>query len=69
MERFVSAAWPFAGQDIRTLLEWRREASRDRTFLVWAPFDAEERARTYGAFIDRVERLPQPNSSLLRLEG
>ena len=43
MESFRSAAWPFAGQDIRTLLEWRREASRDRTFLVWAPFDGEER--------------------------
>ena len=56
MESFQTAAWPFAGQDIRSLLEWRREASRDRTFLVWAPFDGEERTWTYGAFVDWVER-------------
>ena len=56
MESFHTAAWPFAGQDIRSLLEWRREASRDRTFLVWAPFDGEERTWTYGAFVDWVER-------------
>jgi crotonobetaine/carnitine-CoA ligase len=56
MAPFNTTAWPFAGQDIRTLLDWRRSASRDRTFLIWAPFDAEEQSWSYGAFIDRVER-------------
>ena len=29
MSEFVTNGWPFAGQDIRTLLAWRRSESRD----------------------------------------
>src|SRR5271165_2951458 len=48
---------PFAGQDIRTLLRAQATARRDKTFLIWAPFKGAEQRWTYGAFVERAERV------------
>jgi crotonobetaine/carnitine-CoA ligase len=56
MLNFDASAWPFAGQDIRTLLKWRRDESRDRPFLVWEPWSGESRIWSYGEFIGLIER-------------
>ncbi len=41
---------------MRTLVRWRRAASRDRTFIVWEPFEGDRQSWTYGEFICWVER-------------
>jgi carnitine-CoA ligase len=50
-------ASPFAGQDIRTLLRAQATARRDKTFLVWAPFEGADQRWTYGEFVQRAERV------------
>ncbi|MBV8914438.1 MAG: AMP-binding protein [Acetobacteraceae bacterium] len=45
----------FAGQDIGTLLRAQASARRDKTFLIWAPFEGAERRWTYGEFVARAE--------------
>src|ERR1700759_4019295 len=54
---FNIGASPFAGQDIRTLLRAQATARRDKTLLVWAPFEGAEQRWTYGAFLERAERV------------
>ena len=54
---FDLSASPFAGQDIRTLLGAQATARRDKTFLIWAPFEGEEQRWTYGEFAERAERV------------
>ena len=48
-------ASPFAGQDIRTLLRAQATARRDKTFLIWVPFEGAEQVWSYGAFVARAE--------------
>src|SRR5208283_4754727 len=48
---------PFAGQDIRTLLAAQALAKRNKTFLIWAPFEGDEQRWTYGAFVARAKRV------------
>lgn len=52
---FDLGASPFAGQDIRTLLRAQADARRDKTFLVWAPFEGETQRWSYGEFVARAE--------------
>jgi crotonobetaine/carnitine-CoA ligase len=52
---FDLGASPFAGQDIRTLVRAQAAARRDKTFLIWAPFEGEEERWTYGEFAARTE--------------
>src|SRR5208337_3067008 len=54
---FDLSASPFAGQDIRTLLRAQATARRDKTFLIWAPFEGAEQRWTYGEFVERAERI------------
>ena len=54
--RFDTHAWPFGGQDIRTLLRTQAAARRDHTCLIWQPFTGETASWSYGAFIDRTLR-------------
>jgi crotonobetaine/carnitine-CoA ligase len=56
MTRMDASAWPFSGQDIRTLLNWQRSQRRDQTFLIWEPFEGEGRTWSYGEFVAWVER-------------
>jgi carnitine-CoA ligase len=56
MTRMNASTWPFAGQDIRTLLNWQRSQRRDQTFLIWEPFEGEGRTWSYGEFVAWVER-------------
>jgi crotonobetaine/carnitine-CoA ligase len=52
---FDLSASPFAGQDIRTLLCAQATARRDKTFLIWAPFEGAAQSWSYGAFLARAE--------------
>src|SRR5271166_1668356 len=52
---FDLSASPFAGQDIRTLLRAQAVARRDKTFLIWAPFEGDGQSWTYGEFVARAE--------------
>ncbi|MBV8578159.1 MAG: AMP-binding protein [Acetobacteraceae bacterium] len=54
---FDPGASPFAGQDIRTLLRVQATARRDKTLLVWVPFEGAEQRWTYAAFLERAERV------------
>ena len=57
MNRYVSRHLnPFAGQDIRTLLQARAATRGDHPYLVWRPFSGPRRAWTYAQFADRVAR-------------
>lgn len=57
MNRYVSRHLnPFAGQDIRTLLQDRAATRADHSYLVWRPFSGPRRAWTYAQFADRVAR-------------
>src|ERR1044072_9113265 len=40
----------FSGSNVWTLLQARSAATPDRTFLVWHPFEGEDRTWTYGQF-------------------
>jgi len=48
---------PFTGHDVPWLLRARATQDRDKTFLVFAPFDAPAERWTYGAFHAAVGRL------------
>lgn len=48
---------PFDGLDVPWLLRMRAEVRRDHPFLIWAPFDAPVRRRSYGEFHERVGAL------------
>jgi crotonobetaine/carnitine-CoA ligase len=47
---------PFAGQDIRTLIQVRARTRADHPFLIWRPFDGPGTRWTYAQFADRVAR-------------
>ena len=40
----------FSGSNVWTLLQARAQATPDRTFLIWHPFESEDRTWTYGKF-------------------
>ena len=40
----------FSGSNVWTLLQARAGATPDRTFLVWHPFESDDRTWTYGEF-------------------
>lgn len=47
---------PFAGQDIRTLLQAQAACRADHPFMVWRPFDGPRTQWTYAQFAARVAR-------------
>ncbi len=47
---------PFAGQDIRTLVQAQARLRAGHPYLVWRPFSGERRVWTYAQFAQRVER-------------
>ncbi|MBV9995363.1 MAG: AMP-binding protein [Caulobacteraceae bacterium] len=47
---------PFAGRDIRWLLESQARARGDHPMLVWEPFEGERRVFSYRALVDRIAR-------------
>lgn len=49
--------FPFAGQDVRTLLEAQATRRTNHPFVVWEPHSGESRAWTYARFVDRVARV------------
>lgn len=58
MRRFVSRSFqPFAGQDIRGLVEMQARLRADHPFLIWRPFEGERAVWTYGEFARRVARI------------
>lgn len=57
MNRYVSRhLQPFAGQDIRTLIEARVATRPDHPYLIWRPFAGPRRQWTYAQFAARVAR-------------
>lgn len=57
MRRVASASFqPFAGEDIRSLVETQARLRAGHPYLVWRPFDGPRRAWTYREFRDRVAR-------------
>ena len=50
-------ASPYAGRDIPDLLAARARQRGDHPFLIWAPFEGEEKRWTYKAFESDVSRL------------
>ncbi|HQN11895.1 MAG TPA: AMP-binding protein [Quisquiliibacterium sp.] len=47
---------PFAGQDIRTLIEAQARLRADHPYLVWRPFTGARRVWTYAQFAQQVAR-------------
>jgi len=47
---------PFAGQDIRTLVDAQAIHRANHPFLIWEPFTGEGFTWTYAAFADRIRR-------------
>ncbi len=47
---------PFAGQDIRTLIQAQARLRANHPYLVWRPFQGKRRVWTYAQFADRVAR-------------
>lgn len=47
---------PFAGQDIRTLIDLQAATRPDRVFLIWEPFDGPGASWTYAQFAERIRR-------------
>ena len=47
---------PFAGQDIRALLQLQAVRRSDHPFLVWRPFTGAGQTWTYARFVDRIAR-------------
>jgi carnitine-CoA ligase len=51
-----SAENPFVGKDIRSLIDQQAKKHADQKFLVWQPFEAEERSWSYAQFTERIRR-------------
>ena len=47
---------PFAGQDIRTLVDYRAKASANKPFIIWEPFEGPGLAWSYAQFANRLAR-------------
>ena len=47
---------PFAGQDIRTLIQAQARLRADHPYLVWRPFEGPRKAWTYAQFAQTVAR-------------
>jgi crotonobetaine/carnitine-CoA ligase len=47
---------PFAGQDIRTLIEAQASLRGDHPYLVWRPFNGPRQVWTYAQFAERIAR-------------
>ena len=47
---------PFAGQDIRWLIDLQSQQRGAHPFLIWEPFEGKGAAWSYSAFADRVRR-------------
>ena len=47
---------PFAGLDVRTVLEARAAQRPDHPFVVWEPFEGEGASYSYAAFLDAARR-------------
>jgi crotonobetaine/carnitine-CoA ligase len=47
---------PFAGQDIRTLIQAQATLRAHHPYLIWRPFDAPRQVWTYAQFAQRVAR-------------
>ena len=47
----------FTGFDLAHLLELQARACGERSFLVWSPFEGDERSWSYAAFADAVARV------------
>lgn len=47
---------PFAGQDMRAIIDVRAKLNPDKPFVIWEPFVGEGLTWTYGAFATRVRR-------------
>ncbi|BAT60702.1 putative sulfoacetate--CoA ligase [Variibacter gotjawalensis] len=46
----------FVGQDIRSLIELRRDLNGDKPFMIWEPFTGEGKTWSYAAFANQVAR-------------
>ncbi|MCO5118988.1 MAG: AMP-binding protein [Burkholderiaceae bacterium] len=58
MRRLASASFqPFAGEDIRSLIEMQARLRADHPFLVWRPVDGPRAVWTYREFAQRVARI------------
>src|SRR5690606_6104517 len=57
--RRLASPWfqPFAGEDIRSLLDAQARLRADHPYLVWRPFEGPRRTWTYREFRDRVARV------------
>jgi crotonobetaine/carnitine-CoA ligase len=47
---------PFAGQDIRSLVDLQAKLRADHPFLIWEPFNGPSLTYTFAAFADRIRR-------------
>ncbi len=47
---------PYAGRDIRWLIDMQGELRGEHPFMVWEPFEGEPASWSYAAFADRVRR-------------
>ncbi|GHE46195.1 ATP-dependent acyl-CoA ligase [Camelimonas fluminis] len=47
---------PFAGQDIRTLVDYRAQASANKPFIIWEPFAGPGLTWSYAQFANRLAR-------------
>ncbi len=47
---------PFAGQDIRSLVDLQARLRPDHPFLIWEPFNGPGATTTFAAFADRIRR-------------
>src|SRR5690606_20870913 len=57
MRRVASASFqPFAGEDVRSLVEAQARLRPEHPYLVWRPFDGPRETWTYREFRDRVAR-------------
>src|SRR5690606_23163133 len=58
MRRLASRSFqPFAGEDIRSLIEAQARLRADHPYLVWRPVEGPRVAWTYGEFARRVARI------------
>jgi len=48
------SAHPFSGQDIRTLFDHQANVRADHPYLIWCPFNGEDRIWTYRQFRDAL---------------
>ena len=48
---------PFAGWDVRTLLEIQSKRQGDRTCLIWEPLEGESRRWSYRETVQEIARV------------